>query len=128
MFNNKKKYFKAMLSDIEKAIWEVEFRKFTAMNEREAIRRQYDQAQDALTRMKAQPTPKEGLTEKQKSEIDLAERYVAQLTRELKAIDDTIVGGQPSEELPNGAEGLDSKLKAWVGRREYIKSFIKTNC
>jgi hypothetical protein len=128
MFTDPKlKYFKGMLADADKVIWDIEFKKFTAMNEREIIRRQYDQAQDASQKIAAQlladPKNEQALNDKK-----AVEDRVASLKKDMDAIDGTILGSQPTEQLPNGAEGLDNKLKMWVDRREYIKAFIKNYC
>lgn len=121
---NKKRYFQEMLVDSQKVIADLEFKKFTAMSERESARRQYDQMQDALARMKA----KEPKDEKLEGEIATAEKNLKDLESYMKNIDETITGGAPSEALPNGAEGIDNKLTSWVRRREFIKSFITYNC
>lgn len=128
--NPKKKYFKDMQTDANRVIWDLEFKKFTALNEREVIRKQYDQAQDALARINAV-----SLDGKTKEEVEaitnekkVIEAHIANLKSDLDAVEATIVGGQPSEKLPNGAEGIDNKLKVWVERREYIKAFIQRYC
>lgn len=133
MFNAKKQYFNAMLKDSEKVIWDLQFKKFTALNERESVRRQYDQLSDALSRITAQLTPIEGETmdEKHKENLEAQKAEVEKNIKDTKtymdSIDATIVGGAPSSNLPDGAEGIDNKLRSWIQRRDYIKSFIKHN-
>lgn len=127
MFNKKKDYFAAMVADADKVLWDLEFKKFTALNEREVIRRQYDQAQDAFSRISAQLLDA-GKNDKLEEEQKAIETRVKSLKKEMDAVDATIAGGQPSELLPNGAEGIDNKLHSWSQRREYIKAFIKHNC
>lgn len=112
MFNPKKKYFNAMLNDASKIIWDLEFKKFTAMNERELVRRQLDQA--------SQFQPKD------EDEKKALEKRISDIKKELDAIDGTVLGSAPTELLPNGAKGIDNSLTEWVNRREYIKSFIAT--
>lgn len=126
MFNTKKKYFRKMLQDADRVIWDLEFKKFTALNEREVTRRQYDQAQDALARITQSLKGKKD--EKVEAEKASVEKYISDTKKHLDAVDATIAGGAPSELLPDGAEGLDNKLKQWADRREYIKRFIQTNC
>lgn len=118
MFNKKKRYFEEMLKDADKVIWDLEFKKYTALNEREVIRRQYDQAQDALARATASKS----------EDVEAITKHIEQLKKEMDAVEGTIIGAQPSELLPNGAEGIDNKLKSWVTRRECIKGFITHNC
>lgn len=118
MFNAKKKYFKGMLADADRVIYDLEFKKFTALNEREVIRKEYDRAQDALARATAQKS----------EDVEAITAHIEKLKKDMDAVEATIIGGQPSELLPNGAEGIDNKLKAWVERREYIKAFIRRYC
>lgn len=116
MFTNpKKKYFNQMLADADKVIYDLEFKKYCAMNEREVVRRQYDNVQMMLANG----------TEEQKKE---ATKTLTDLQKELEAIDGSILGSAPTEKLPNGAQGIDNSLKSWVTRREYIKGFITHNC
>jgi hypothetical protein len=126
MFNQKKKYFKGMLNDADKVIWDLEFKKFTALNERETGRRQYDQLSDALARITAQLENNKD-DEKLLAEKAEVEKNIKDTQSYIDSIDATISGGAPSETMPNGAEGIDSKLSAWVTRREYIKSFLNLN-
>lgn len=131
MFNKKKDYFKGMLEDSEKIIYDLEFKKFTALNEHEVVRKQYDQAQDALTRVKAQLSSNTNTKEEKEiieNEIKLIEVRVTDLKADMEAIQGTIIGSQPTPKLPDGAEGIDNKLKTWVQRREYIKAFITRYC
>ena len=131
MFNRKKKYFEAMVTDAEKVIWDLEFKKYTALGERETTRRQYDQGVDALNRLGAQLN-NPNLSKDDKANLEVQKESVIKTVNDLKkhldAIDGTVVGSAPTELLPDGAEGIDNKLKSWVQRREYIKGFIKSNC
>lgn len=124
MFNKKKKYFQGMLADTAKIIWDLELKKYTALNEREVIRRQYDQASDALARISAVADPDEKIEDDKKS----ITARIEQLKKEMDAVEGTIIGSQPTELLPEGAQGIDNKLKSWVERREYIKGFIEKYC
>lgn len=131
MFNAKKKYFNAMVADAEKVIWDLEFKKFTALQEREVTRRQYDQGQDALARINAQlqnPSLDKDTKEHLEGQKAGVEKTLGDLMTHMKNIDGVISGAAPSEQLPEGAEGIDNKLSSWVQRREYIKSFIAHNC
>lgn len=129
MFNtfNKKKHFKGMLISAERVIAELEFKKFTALIERENVRRQYDQLQETLQRINAQllSTPD---NEQVKGEQATIEKNIKDAKDYMDSIDGTVVGTPPTPSLPDGAKGLDNELKEWVTKRDYIKSFIKYNC
>ena len=103
-----------MLDDANKVIWDLEFKKFTAMNEREVVRRELDQANQYLPNAKNDDEKK------------AVEARIESIKTELEAIDGTVLGAPPSKLLPDGAVGIDNKLKEWVNRREYIKAFIKS--
>jgi seryl-tRNA synthetase len=124
--NPKRGYFEQMLEDATTVIWDLEFKKYTAMNEREVIRQQYDQAVDAVGRIKS--LPKERQTKETKAELTAIRNRIKDLEKDMEAVEATIVGGPPTAELPNGAQGIDNKLLDWVNRRETIKGFIKYNC
>jgi hypothetical protein len=128
---NKKQYFLDMVLDAEKVIADLEFKKYTALGERETTRRQYDQGVDALNRLGAQLN-NPNLSKDDKANLEAQKESVIKTVNDLKkhldAIDGTVVGSAPTELLPDGAEGIDNKLKSWVQRREYIKGFIKSNC
>lgn len=131
MFRNKKKaYFQGMLEDAEKVIYDLEFKKFTALGERELTRRQYDQAQGALANINMRL--KADLSKEEREHVETEQKSVESTIKELKAqldaIDGTIVGSNPTDKLPEGAVGIDNNLRTWVQRREYIKSFIQSNC
>lgn len=130
MFNAKRKYFKTMLRDTEKVIWDLELKKYTALQEREVTRRQYDQGADALSRLDAQLQNPQ-LTKEQKAQLEAnrtaTQKTVNDLKKHIDNIDGVISGAPPSESLPDGAEGIDNKLSSWVQRREYIKNFITRN-
>lgn len=116
-----------MLKDTEKVIYDLEFKKFAARNEREIVRRRYDMMADAVARINSAllATPKDEKLLAEKSSI---EKAVEDTKKHLDAIDATIQGGPPSELLPDGSEGIDNKLKTWNDRKAYIKAFIKSHC
>lgn len=124
---NKKKHFNGMLDSANRVIAELEFKKFTALIERENVRRQYDQFQDTLARINAQllATPDE---DKLKEELAAIEKSIKDAKDYLDAIDGTVAGSAPTERLPDGAKGIDNELKEYVTRKGYIMGFIKLNC
>lgn len=125
---NKKAHFEAMLNDVEKVLSELEFKKFVALNEREFERRKYDMSVDALSRIEARIKAGEPVDEKTLEEKKSVEKYRDDIKKQIDAIDASIAGGAPSDLLPDGAEGIDNKMKTWAQKREYIRAFIDKYC
>lgn len=127
MFNKKKKYFQTMLAEMQKVIWDLEFKKFKTMQVRENNRRQYDRASDALQRVtvesNAKPENKELLAQKEN-----IERSVTNIKAEIDTMDQMISGAEPSEINPEGVEGITQKLDSFVELKGYLQRFIKNNC
>ena len=124
--NRKKKHFTDMIASADTVIWETEFKKFCTMQERELTRRQYDAVQGILAHLNS--APPDLITEEHKLRVQEAEKNLKDLTAQMQTYDGVINGSAPSPELPNGSHGLDNTLKEWVLKREYMKSFVKTNC
>jgi hypothetical protein len=130
MFNKKRDHFKKMKAQAEQVIWELEFKKFTALYERETVRKQYDQLQDAFQRISAQLAnevgDKDSLAKLESEKVEV-EKNLKDTKDYMDSIDATISGGPASALLPNGAPGIDNQLRGWVTKRDYINSFIEHN-
>jgi molecular chaperone GrpE (heat shock protein) len=121
---NKKRHFQEMLVDIDKAIAELELKKFTLLNSREVYRGRYDTARTALEALKSKDYIDE---ENKKKDIEMAEQTVEQSKKVMDALDREINGAPPTEES-EGVQGIDNQLQSWVERREVAKEFIRLNC
>lgn len=117
-----------MLRDIEIQIWEHEFKKFKALGVREGIRRQYDQGNDALSRLKAQAEGLKEVPEELKANLENTEKLVNQFKGQIDELDLRMNGALPSEAEPEGVVGMNQQLEALVQLREYVKAFVKHNC
>jgi len=128
LFNKKKRYFKRIIKDAQSLVWETEFKKFTVLQQREDIRRQYDQSQQALEQITPQfeAKPNDKKIEEEKLQI---EKKADELKQLLDAVDATLDGGPPSEIHKNGvSEGLNQELQNKVNRINSVKAFIEYNC
>lgn len=125
MFNKKLKHFKHKLNNIDKAMWDLEFKRSKSSQIREEIRLQRDRAVEGKLQMEAQ-TP-EGKEAKEAHEKELAKlvdnikRYEAQV----EMIDAEIHGKQPTDTEP-GQSGINDQLESLAELREMTKSYIKT--
>lgn len=122
MFNKKKQFFNKMLADIQKLIWNQEFKRFKALAVREQLRREYDQATDALNRINAQPD-----NEQAKKDKPMVEQKVNQLKGQIDDMDMRLNGVVPNENNPEGLIGITQELESSIEMREYIKAFVKHN-
>ena len=127
MFNKKKKYFKKMLSDAERTLWELEFSKFRALGIRESLRRQHDQAKEALNRIEA--TLKEDAKNEAalKDKADIEARLV-NIKAQIDDIDVRVSGALPSETYPEGVVGVTQKIDNIIETRSNLQEFIKRYC
>lgn len=126
MFNTKKKFFKSKITDVDRYIWDLEFKIEKSRQIREGIRLDRNRALESVVQLDTQlknttdEKEKEGL-EKQKQElVDKANRYESQM----KMIDNEINGGQPTEDNPAGI-GIMEKIKSFIELREMYKDYIK---
>lgn len=127
MINKKKRHFESMLNDATRVLWETEFQKFTVLQLRETIRRQYDQSQQALEAIEARV---KGTDDKSAKDDKLAiEKQADGLKDQLDAIDTRLNGGPPCALIPDGVStGLNEDLQNKADRLETIRQFIKYNC
>lgn len=112
-----------MLADLQKVIWGHELKRFKALAVREQLRREYDQANDALTRIQAHP---EQANEEIKTQTKQIEQRVNYLKGRMDDMDLQINGELPSE-TNEGSIGITQELETLIESREYIKAFVKHN-
>jgi hypothetical protein len=121
MFNKKKQYFKKMQDDIQRVIWNQEFKRFKALAVREQLRREYDQAADAFTRINAQPDNEQAQKDK-----PVVEQKITQLKGQIDDMEVRLNGVLPTE-TSEGLIGITQELESSIELREYIKAFVKHN-
>lgn len=117
MFNKKKKHFTQKLFDIERTMWDLEFKKQQAGELREKIRLDRDAQVNSKAMLEAQKDKEEEL----KKVEDLIERY----EKQMKMIDDQVNGGQPAEDDPTG-EGIVGRIARLHELKIMLTNYIKT--
>lgn len=132
MFNKKKRYFKKRLEAITKMIWDNEFKREKTLMIREEVRQTYDNTCSRLNimeeRIKGFPDKKEDWDDEQKRVDDEIirltqdkERYQSQLNK----MDIDVKGCLPSNECPDGFEGLDQMLASLRELYQMTKEYIR---
>lgn len=114
-----------MLKDIQRVIWNQEFKRFKALAVREQLRREYDQANDAFNRISAHPDLE--TNDQLKQEKQKIEQRLTQLKGQIDDMDLRLNGVVPNENNPEGLIGITQELESSIEMREYIKAFVKHN-
>ncbi len=122
MLNKKKSFFKQKIEEVNKVVWDLEFKIHKAHQMREQSRQQRDQNINALMRvdesLKADPTNENLLKEKANFEV-----IVGKLEGQMKMIDDQI-NGVPATEEDSGAQGIMEMIGGYAELREMYKTYI----
>lgn len=123
MFNKKKKHFKRKLFDIERTMWDLEFKKDQALHLREQVRLDRDNRlnQKEILETQFKETKDKKIEEAIKANNDLIERY----EKQMKMIDDQVSGGQPAEDDPTG-EGIVGRIARLHELKIMLTNYIKT--
>lgn len=123
MFNQKKKHFKRKLKNLEKTIWDLEFKKQQAGVLRERIRLDRDNKLNHKNMIEAKLKEKQTdeLEKALKEATDTLERYESQM----KMIDEQIQGGTPTPEDPSG-EGVIGQIARLQELKKMVVDYIAT--
>jgi chromosome segregation ATPase len=128
--NKQQKHFQNKLTDVEKTIWDLEFKRFKTREIREDIRIEFDQARARLAPVEEQLKTLDEKKDKERIEeltkqltmvTEDANRYLAQM----KHIDVEVAGSGPTEEYPDGFQGINQQLDALRELEQMIKDYIK---
>lgn len=139
MFDSpKKKYFKEKAANVQKMLWDYEFKKFKSLEIREGVRMDYDGIRarmeilsKQIAEQAAMPEGTPGkLTKDEAARLDdqkvIFERDLVRYEAQMKQIDSDVFGVKPSNEAPDGVSGLDDQLDSLQQLKSMIKIYIKT--
>ena len=132
LFNNEKSYFKRKQEAVQKMIWDMEFKRFIVLRDREQIRQEYDGLKSKLhildsqiTSQKENPTMEKGDIARLDDQKVLLERDI-QRTEESLAGKDAEVNGLPkSADYPDGVTGINDQLEALHVLYATIPQYLK---
>lgn len=123
MFNTKKKHFKRKLKNLDKTIWDLEFKKQQAGVLREKIRLDRDNKLNHRNMVEAKL--KENKTEELEKALTEANDTLTRFEAQLKMIDEQIQGGTPTQEDPSG-EGVMGQIARLYELKKMVIDYIAT--
>lgn len=123
MFNTKKKHFKRKLKNLDKTIWDLEFKKQQAGVLREKIRLDRDNKLNHRNMVEAKL--KENKTEELEKALTEANDILTRFEAQLKMIDEQIQGGTPTPEDPSG-EGVMGQIARLYELKKMVIDYIAT--
>ena len=127
MFNKQKKHFKSKLTGVQRMVWDLEFKRFKTREIREEVRQTYDNQKSRQFSLKEQLNNKELKKEELANIKDEIERLDVQLKRyeeQMKGLDLEVEGSKPTNELPDGHDGINQTLDSLRELQQMIKSYI----
>lgn len=122
MFNKKLKHFKQKLANVDKALWDLEFKREKSAQVREEIRLKRDRLVETQNHI-AQQVKKEGddASKELAKVTDTLKRYEAQIDM----LNAEIYGKEPTENDP-GQQGINHQIDSLQELKQMVKEYIKT--
>ena len=129
---SKSKHFKQKLEGVNKMIWDLEFKSFKTREIREDVRREYDQQKAKLSiieeEIKNWPKDKdEGDRKRLEDKTELIKRDISRFEQQLKQLDLEITGSNPTNEYPDGVQGINHQVDSLQELKLMLREHIK-NC
>lgn len=130
----KKKHFKKKFQDVDKTIWDMEFKRFKTLEVREEIRQEYDNVRSKIYALESQlttekdkdkKTPKEELN-KVKDQLEILKKDEQRYKDQMQQIDIEVQGMKANAEYPNGLAGINQTLDSLRELKDMIRDYIKT--
>lgn len=119
--NKKYRFFYKKANDVQYAIWDLDFKLSKTRQIREGVRQDRDRAIEQKNNLASQ----ENKTEQMKKDLETYEENVARYERQMKMLDDEVVGGTPTEHSPDGV-GILERIASYAELREMFKNYLKT--
>lgn len=129
MFNKKKRFFKEKLLQIERSIWNMEFKISESRKVREGIRLDRDRAVETQGILKGKLETKEAnitpeLKEKYEKELEKVKDNQTRFEKQMQMLDDEL-NGRAGTETTDGIEGVTNQIASLVSLRDMTKQYIK---
>src|SRR3990167_1339859 len=128
---SEKRHFKQKLEGVKKMVWDLNFKIFKTREIREDIRVLYDNNKSRLFNLEKQITewPKKKSEEDKKRIEDEIVRLKKDIERnedQLRALDTEVSGAQPSNQYPEGVQGISQQVDSLQELKQMLKDWIKT--
>lgn len=122
MFNKKLKYFKQKLANVDKALWDLEFKREKSAQVREEIRLKRDRLVETQNHL-AQQVKKEG--DDASKELSKVTDDIKRFEAQINMIDVEIYGKEPTAE-DVGQQGINDQIDSLNELKQMVKEYIKT--
>ena len=127
---SQKGHFKLKLKGVEKMLWDLSFKMFKTREIREDVRREYDQQKARLSILEEQiknwPKDKdEGDRKKLEDQVVLIQRDISRFEQQLKQLDLECEGSKPTNEYPDGVQGISHQIDSLQELKVMIKEWLK---
>lgn len=145
LVSRKYRYHYGMFKGVENMIWNNEFKRFKLITDREAVRREYDNARSKLyileTQLKSFPEDKAKWTDEQKRVEDKKTLIVLNIEGEkngdgsvakqgykdqMRDFDLEINGSGKTNEFPKGLQGVNQQIDGLRELQALTKAYLKT--
>lgn len=126
MFNQKKKFFKNKLKQIQYSIWDLEFKVNKSRQVREGIRQDRDRMVESIQKVEAAIKAETDKTKKKELEDQLTvfKDNQVRFESQMKMIDNEINGVVASQENP-GQQGILETIQGLSELKRMVKDHIK---
>lgn len=109
------------------------FKRFKTLEIREDVREEYDNLKARKTALELQikseketPTMEQGEIARLDDKLVLLNRDIERSEAQLKGMDLDVYGSKPTNEYPDGVQGINQQLDALRELEKMIKDYIKT--
>ena len=128
---SQKGHFKQKYRGVEKMIWDLGFKIFKTREIREDVRKEYDNSKNRLViieeEIKNWPQEKDqGDKARLEDKVILLKRDVERFEAQLKALDLEINGSKPTNEYPDGVQGINHQIDSLQELKIMVKEWIKS--
>ena len=128
---SEKKHFKQKLKGVEKMIWDLNFKVFKTREIKEDVRKGYDKKKAKLFGLEEQiknwPKDKDEADRKRlEDEITRINQGIERGEQQMKMLDMEIDGAQPSEQYPEGVQGISQQVDGLMELRQMLKDWLRT--
>ncbi len=132
IFNKQRKYFKKKLEGVQKMIWDLQFKREKTLVIREEIRQEYDNLKAKLHNLDGQiKSQKETPTMKQEeiARLDdqklILDKDIERKLNLMKSLDLEVNGTKPTNEYPDGVDGVNQTLDSLRELQKMLRDYIK---
>lgn len=132
LFNWKKKYFRDKMRSVEKMILDLEFSKFKKAELREEVRQMYDNKKAQLMALeqliaseKTVPTMSKDEAARLDDDKVLIEKDINTHKDQMVVLDVEIRGQAPTNDNPEGIQGINSQIEAFRELVIMIRDYIR---